>query len=390
MGGDRAARQTHADVAADLAHPHRPTFEGDRRQPQPHVVALVHIAAALLQGHVLAAAEQIKGGDRGVAVAAPEQGRTHGAPEGAHAEGLGHVPAPPRQGGEHGVPAAHDHHIERIGGGATVAASGAAGHIVLEPVAQPHLIEVPQLGGGVEAIPVHLLEIGGVAGHLGEEGEASQFGLGPGSHQLEARVLDALIQVGEHEAGGGRLRFHHRRQSHPVEVRIHLPVGGGREGAMADPGHLHGGVVLAVDGDRRQIPAAFFPVHHLHPHRLDAGGRHVVTQQPLGFLGGEGRHRHVHAAIDPALAPAQQRGLIHGARSDGAAPHQTRQQQRCAGQGPRPPHRSPFGGTPIKLRGLAMASPQPRPAVPQGTSKALPSGLGLPSRAQSLDSGGGG
>jgi hypothetical protein len=59
--------------------------------------------------------------------------------------------------------------------------------------------------------------------------------------------------------------------------------------------------------------------------RLDAGGRHVVTQQPLGFLGGEGRHRHVHAAIDPALAPTQQGGLIDGARSYGAAPHQTRE-----------------------------------------------------------------
>ena len=325
MGGDRAARQPHADVAADLAYPHRLALEGHRRQPQPHVVALVHIAAALLQGHVLAAAEQIQGGDRGIAVAAAEQGRPHGAPEGAHAEGLGHVPAPPRQGGKHGVPVAHNHHIEGIGGGAAVAAPGAAGHVVLEPVAQPHLIKVAQLGGGIEAIPVHLLEIGGVAGHLGEKGEAPQLGLGPGSHQLEAGVLDALIQVREYKAGGGRLRIHHRRQAQAIEVLIHPLVGGRREGAMADPGHLEGGVVLAVDRDRRQIPAAFLPVHHLHPHGLNAGGRYVEAQQPLGFLGVEGRHRHVDAAIDPALAPTQQGGLIDGARSHGAAPHQTRE-----------------------------------------------------------------
>ena len=57
VGNKCLACKLHADIAANLAHPHIFPIQGDGRQPEPKMVACIYGVARLLQGKVLRSTE---------------------------------------------------------------------------------------------------------------------------------------------------------------------------------------------------------------------------------------------------------------------------------------------------------------------------------------------
>jgi len=89
---NRSFGKAHPDVPADLPQPYRLALKCRRGEPQPQVVALMDGSPRLLQGGILAPAENIECADRGVSISPSEQKGEASFPRRARGDGFRLVP----------------------------------------------------------------------------------------------------------------------------------------------------------------------------------------------------------------------------------------------------------------------------------------------------------
>ena len=137
-------REAHADIAADLADPHRLAVKANAGAPQSEMKTLVEAQAGALQREILLASTEVQRAYRGVAILRLQQEGLGGLPGGAQCERLGLVPG--SQAFLDTGAIAHNNQVERI---ALNGSSGVAGgaRLPLQPCLECRLVQFFGLPG---------------------------------------------------------------------------------------------------------------------------------------------------------------------------------------------------------------------------------------------------
>ncbi len=287
---------SHADVAADLSHPHRLALELQGRQPQPHVVPLVDGLPRLLTGDILEPAEHVERADRRVAVGGSEDERLQRPPRGAEVHHLGWTPFPAEEGREQVILLADHHDVERIAVGTPAGVGGEARQCLQRRTQLGIALQPDDRLRRIVSRPVLAAEVGLEARHPQEVGEAPRRAA-PRSHEVDRDGLRALVQVGEDEPGARGPGQDGAPELDLVEERVHLTIRRAGEDGVPDVRGLPGGEVVGVEPGGEQPVRRRLVVLHRDPHRLDAACREVGAEECPCFAGAEHRDRH----LDPIL-----------------------------------------------------------------------------------------